>query len=669
MKALFRFLKDLYSGPFQATLVFSFTLVAAVTIGIGAWVISATIQSYLSEAMDQRITRDINLAETFYDLKLRQLAGIADRLSLHPVVIDNLEAASQGDTQALEAIDIEVQNKGRGLALGGNYVIAILDIEGKVVDGRLITPSGDQRPLISYGNWTTLPVIRKALDEGIEIAATEVIPENLLAQIGLAEQAHIELIDTPRAAEQPFDSREGSAGLALVAVAPIKANSRFEGTALVFHMFNNDFSLVDQIKEAAQIDTATIFFGDLRVSTNVMTEDGKRAVGTRVSQEVENVVLKTGQEYVGTAFVVNDNYITRYEPLRDHTQKIVGMIYVGARQSTFLSLLNTVDRRISLVAFLTVLLTFLLATPVSRMITRPLKELRELSTTSQWVADGNLDARAPVTTGGEVGQLASSFNNMLDTLQMTQDQLVQSEKLASLGQLAAGVAHELNNPLATILLFSDILLNESNPDDQHRTDLETIVRETQRCKTIVASLLDFARQHQVEVQELDLNALIRTIVNIEQRREVYTSVEIVEELNPDIPTIQADPAQLQAVFINLMSNAVEAMPQGGKLTIRTQPGPPGMVFVVLEDTGVGIPPENLAKLFTPFFTTKPIGKGTGLGLAITYGIIKMHRGQINVQSRVGKGTSFSFQLPIRLSTNRNAGHTIPDRTEPEELIG
>jgi two-component system NtrC family sensor kinase len=535
MKAFIRWLKDLYSGPFQATLVFSFTLVAAVTIGIGAWVISATIQNYLSEAMDERITRDINLAETFYDLKLRQLSGIANRLALHPVVIDNLEAASQRETQALNAIDIELLNKGRGLTLGGNYFIAILDAEGNVVAGRLITPNGDQQPLISYGNWANLPVIHQALDEGIEFATTEVLPENLLAQLGLAEQAHIELIDTPRAAEQPFDSREGSAGLALVAVAPIKANSRFEGTALVFHMFNNDFSLVDQIKKAAQIDTVTIFFGDLRVSTNVMTEDGKRAVGTRVSQEVEEVVLKTGQEYIGTAFVVNDNYITRYEPLRDHTQKIVGMLYVGARQSTFLSLLNTVDRRISLVTFLTVLLTFLLATPVSRIITRPLKELRELSSTSQWVAEGNLNARAPATAGGEVGQLASSFNNMLDTLQMTQDQLVQSEKLASLGQLAAGVAHELNNPLATILLFSDILLNESNPDDQHRADLETIVRETRRCKTIVASLLDFARQHQVEAQELDLNGLIRTIISIEQKREGYTSVEIGQELDPELP--------------------------------------------------------------------------------------------------------------------------------------
>jgi two-component system NtrC family sensor kinase len=118
-----------------------------------------------------------------------------------------------------------------------------------------------------------------------------------------------------------------------------------------------------------------------------------------------------------------------------------------------------------------------------------------------------------------------------------------------------------------------------------------------------------------------------------------------------------------------MSNAVEAMPQGGKLTIRTHPGPSGMVSVVVDDTGVGIPPENLAKLFTPFFTTKPIGKGTGLGLAIIYGIIKMHRGQINVQSKVGSGTSFTIQLPIHLPNTGNAGYTSLNRTKPEALIG
>jgi len=669
MKSILRYLKDLYSGPFQATLVFSFTLVAAVTIGIGSWVISITIENYLADAMDDRIARDFHLADTFYQIKLKQISGIASRLSTHPIVTENLDAASQGQRQAMDAIHIELTNKGEGLTLGGNHITAILDAEGRMVAGHLISINGEQTPLVSGSNWQDLHFIEEALQNGLSIWATEVIPMELLTQVGMAEQAYVPLIDTPRAAEQLFDSREGKAGLALVGVSPILRDGRIVGAAMVTHILNNDFTLVDQIRDAALIDTVTIFFGDLRVSTNVMDEDGKRAVGTRVSKEVGDIVLHQGQEYIGTAFVVNKDYITRYEPLRNHDQEIVGMLYAGTQQSEFLRLLSTVDQRISLVAFLTVLLTFLLATPVSRTITQPLKELRQLSNTSRRVSRGDLNARAPLTSGGEVGELAASFNNMLDTLQATQEQLIQSEKLASLGQLAAGVAHELNNPLSTILLFSDVLLRESEPDDQHRSDLETIARETQRCKTIVGSLLDFARQHQVEAQDLNLNAFIETIIDIEKKHERYAGVAIKTELAPDNPSIQADPAQLQAVFTNLMTNAAEAMSEGGQLTIQTTPGPIGRITITIEDTGEGILPENLPKLFTPFFTTKPVGKGTGLGLAIVYGIVKMHRGQIDIQSEVGKGTTVTIQLPIQLGDINHIAPSSRKQTGGPDLIG
>jgi two-component system NtrC family sensor kinase len=648
MNSFVRYIKDLYSGPFQATLVISFTLVAALTIGVGTWVISRTIDTYLAEAMEERITRDMHLAETFYNLKLHQLSGIASRLSLHPHVIGSIEAANQGDQQALEIIDDEIYNKGLGLTLGGNHFIVVLNTEGEVLIGRLITSEGDQIPLISGGNWSELPIFSQVQGQDIATASTEVIPEMLLAQVGAADQAYIELIDTPRAAPQLFDPREGRAALALVGVAPIWNDRQLLGEVLVFHMFNNDFTLVDQIQDAAQIDIATIFFGDLRVSTNVMTEIGERAIGTRVSQEVGDIVLYDGQEYVGSAFVVNENYITRYKPLRDHAEKIVGMLNVGARQTFFLRLINTFDQQVALVAFLMVFLTLVLATPVSRRITRPLKELRELSRTSHRVADGELNARAPIIVGGEVGQLASAYNEMLDTLQSTQDQLVRRENLASLGQLAAGVAHELNNPLATVLLYADIMLRELSDDDPRRSDLEIIMRETNRCKNTVASLLDFARQHQVEAQEMDLNALLESIIETEKQHDAYDGIDIQMELDPSLPAIHADPAQLRTVFINLLSNAVEAMSSSGTITIKTAPTPTDMVTVIVKDTGEGIAPEYLSKIYTPFFTTKPVGKGTGLGLAITYGVVKMHRGQIQVDSQFGKGTTFTITLPIRV---------------------
>jgi signal transduction histidine kinase len=176
-----------------------------------------------------------------------------------------------------------------------------------------------------------------------------------------------------------------------------------------------------------------------------------------------------------------------------------------------------------------------------------------------------------------------------------------------------------------------------------------IVREATRCKTIVNDLLNFSRQNEILAQDTDLNAMLSELAREQRRQELYSQVEIVTDLEPDLGTIQADPLQLHQVFINLMNNAAEAMPHGGELILRTRKGPaPGFVTIEIEDTGSGISEEDMKKIFTPFFTTKPIGKGTGLGLAIIYGIVKMHRGRIDVQSEVDKGTTFTITLHEQL---------------------
>jgi two-component system NtrC family sensor kinase len=484
--------------------------------------------------------------------------------------------------------------------------------------------------------------------------------------VDLSDQARISLLDTPRASPILFDVREGSAGLALVSASGIdNAKGETLGCVLDFQLLNNDFTLVDRIKEVAGIDTATIFFGDLRVSTNVLDSDGNRAIGTRVSQEVSDYVLMQGQQIVGPAFVVNEEYITRYDPLRNHLGEVIGILYVGAKQASFQRLVRDFNQQISLVAIGTVLLTIIITTPVSRMITRPLDQLKVLVAANRQVAEGDMTVRVPVEASGEVGLLESSFNSMLDTLQNTQDQLVQSEKLASLGQLAAGVAHELNNPLGTILLYSDLLRKECDPNSTYAEDLDIILSETKRCKGIVAALLEFARQNQVIAQPTDLNSLILKVVELQIKNCEALSVQVHLKLYPKLPKIQADPAQIHQVLVNLIENALDAMPDGGQLFIRTKKEPEGMVTVDFEDTGMGISAEHLSKLYTPFFTTKPVGKGTGLGLAIIYGIIKMHRGQIFVHSELNRGTKFSIQLPIKLlgvqnveSSNLNIIETI-----------
>jgi signal transduction histidine kinase len=248
-------------------------------------------------------------------------------------------------------------------------------------------------------------------------------------------------------------------------------------------------------------------------------------------------------------------------------------------------------------------------------------------------------------------------------LQDTQQQLIQSEKLASMGQLAAGVAHEINNPLGSILLYADMMLKESQDGSQHWTDLKMIVDEAIRCKHIVGDLLNFARQNQVLARDTDLSALVRTMTEELQGQPIFAPVEFRMDLDPGLPTIEADPSQLRQVLINLMVNAAEAMASGGTLTLTTRRSGTDQAVVTVSDTGGGIPEENLSKLFTPFFTTKPIGKGTGLGLAIVYGIVKMHRGQVQVQSQPGKGTTFTITLPLRLPTDG------PPASEQQKLTG
>jgi signal transduction histidine kinase len=220
------------------------------------------------------------------------------------------------------------------------------------------------------------------------------------------------------------------------------------------------------------------------------------------------------------------------------------------------------------------------------------------------------------------------------------------------------VAHEINNPLGTIMLLSDVLYKEASEQDPRRDDLEMITEQARRCKGIVFDLLSFARQNRVMAQETDVNQLIGSIITEETTREEYDNIEVVQALHPHLPIIRADADQLRQCLVNLMTNAADAMAEnGGTLTISTRQPDAQHVEIAVSDTGMGMSDEVQSKLFTPFYTTKPPGKGTGLGLSIIYGIVKMHRGDIRVRSQEGKGSEFAVVLPIRLpDVDRIGGH-------------
>ena len=490
-------------------LVAGFALTAAITVAVATLVTYKVINDYLVEAQDRRVGRDMDLAEAFYQLKLDETAAISMRMARDERVIQHLLAASQGQPEAIQIIDEQIIHKITVPTVGGTYLLAVLDAQGNMVAGRALRTNGDLSPVFTKGSWGDLPIVQDVLSSGVGTAATEIIPAEFLAQVGLDGQARVDLMDTPRAAPEPFDPREGTAGLALTAVHPVQGeDGTVTGAVLAAYLFNNDFTLVDRIQEVAGVDTVTIFFGDLRVSTNVLDEAGKRAIGTRVSQEVFDQVLVNGEGFTGPAFVVNQWYITRYEPLYDHQGQVVGSLYVGAKTGFlptiggFVPGSGSSHRRghgspghahchpAGLVY---------LPSPDG-----PGHRRRETVTQGDW------SVRVPANGRGEMGVLARSFNTMVETLQDTQERLVQKEKLASVGQLAAGVAHEINNPLGTVLLYADILHKETPEDnEQQREDLQMIVREATRCKAIVNDLLNFSRQNEVLAQETDLNDLLR----------------------------------------------------------------------------------------------------------------------------------------------------------------
>ncbi len=636
----------LFGGSMRMLLIASFSLIAAFTLIIGALSISRIIGDYLSIAEDEQVDRDMKLADVFYQQRLQEIYGITYHMANNPWVLKNFQSALGQEPQALEAILQEAALNLVSPHCTCTNMVVFLDRDGNLVAGEIRPAYEDATYPVYQGSFATLPIIQSALSQVKSYAATEILDVEILAQVRLEDKVRIGLVPTDRAAPQLFDRREGQAGLSLVSVHPLKdASDNLLGAVMSAYIFNNDFTLVDQIKDIAGIDTVTIFFGDLRVSTNVLNEDGSRAVGTRVSQEVYDTVLVKGETYQGRAFVVNQWYITRYEPLYDHLGDIVGSLYVGSQVSAFEALIRTFNQRVAVIALISVALAAVIAVPISAIIISPIIELVKAN---QQLSSGDLAVRVPDYGKGALGTLGRSFNELASTLDHTQQELLRQEKLASIGQLAAGVAHEINNPLGTILLLGDVLHNQTPEDTPEREDLKIMVDEAMRAKRIVADLLNFARQQEVLAQETDLHALIRQVVAALKVQPVFNQVEILMEFTDSLPSIQADPDQLQQVFINLMNNAAEAMQGQGTITLKTALVDQLWVEIKVTDTGPGISKENMGKLFTPFFTTKEVGKGTGLGLSIVYGIIKLHRGQIAVQSEVGQGTTFMITLPLRL---------------------
>lgn len=350
-------------------------------------------------------------------------------------------------------------------------------------------------------------------------------------------------------------------------------------------------------------------------------------------------------------------------------QKVLGVLDIGMSLADVDEEIKGAQNKMiffAVIAFLVISITISIS--INRYVSRP---VRELVKGTKKVAEGNLSYSIATKGKDEIAQLASSFNQMTlglkkadeklidwgktleqkvqqrtEELRKTENQLIQSDKVASLGKLAAGVAHEINSPLTGILTYSSLLLQAKREGDPEREDLEVIVNETDRCKKIVKGLLDFARQTEPLKTLSDINEVIGKSIDLISHQASLQNVKIERRVKPDLPRTMIDVRQIQQVFINILLNAIEAMPKGGTLTVSSGIEDE-MMALRFTDTGVGIPEENLPKILDPFFTTKEQGKGTGLGLSVSYGIIERHRGKLEVKSQVGKGTTFTVKLPIK----------------------
>ena len=506
-------------------------------------------------------------------------------------------------------------------------------------------------------------LIGRVLQRHEPVAATCVVTADQLSKESpaLAERARFEIVPTPKARRRV--EREETSGLMMRAAAPIlDLENRFVGVVYGGVLLNRNFEIVDKIKQTVfqgvkyhgeDIGAATIFQDDLRISTNAKNVDGSRALGSRAAEDVYTEVVGRGGHWGGRAYAVNAWYLIASEPIRDLNDRIIGMLSLGVREEKY-----TDTRLKATAAFVAITLTGGAASMcLFYFIARNISvSVHKLVLASREVARGNLDARVAIASQDELHELADTFNSMASSLkkrdeklkEFARNKIMQSERLAVIGQLAAGVAHEMNNPLTGIVTYSHLLLERADVRDSTKEFLRKIATQADRCRGIVRGLLDFSRPKKPDKRSCNLNLVLQECVSLVENQSLFHNIKVEKNFQRNLPLVVADPSLIQQVFMNLIINAAEAMDGNGRMDLTTRLEPDGeFVEILFADSGHGISEENQERIFDPFFTTKEVGHGTGLGLAISFGIVKEHEGTIAVESEPGKGATFTVRLPAR----------------------
>ncbi|ODM45831.1 two-component sensor histidine kinase [Ruegeria sp. PBVC088] len=530
---------------------------------------------------------------------------------------------------------------------------------------------------------STWPVILDAL-EGEWHSAIDILSAEDLDALsgGLATKAAVPLVETQAAV--PTDRKVEDRGLIIHSAAPATLTGGARGALVGGRLLNRNLDFIDTINalvyrekslpEGSQ-GTATLFLEDVRVSTNVRLFEGVRALGTRVSAEVRRDVLDNGDTWLDHAFVVNDWYISAYEPLVDSRGTRVGMLYVGFLETPF--------REAKTYSIIGIAVLFLLIATVSvpiflRWVGRIFKPLERMTQTIEKVDAGQLEARnKPGNARGEIAQVARRFDGLLDGIQerdrqlrdwadslerkvdertrelqsaiheleLATEQLIISEKLAAVGEITASVAHEINNPIAVIQGNLDVSRRLLAGDlKKVKTEFSLIDEQIYRISVMVSKLLQFAKPEEYHVATESVLAVeaVSDCLLLTRHQIENAEIDVITCLESE-RYVFINRTELQQVIVNLMLNAAHAMANGGTLRLTVRDEGEG-VAILVEDTGHGIRPEDLKRIFDPFFTTKQ-ADGTGLGLSISQKIVKRAGGEITAQSSTQGGSCFKVFLP------------------------
>ena len=532
----------------------------------------------------------------------------------------------------------------------------------------------------------------KALNGQASVGVEIYSPAELLKEdLKLQQLVQLPLVETPRA--RPSNRKKEDRAMVIRALYPVK-DSRGELVALLDGgvLLNGNFEFVDAIRDLAyapqslpdgSIGTVTVFLDDVRITTNVPLKEGERALGTRVSDEVRSKVLDNGSTWIDRAFVVNDWYVSSYEPILDIDGNRVGMLYAGFLEKPFRDQLWNALGVLVLMFLGLMLLSAWMAIRGARKIFKPIEKMSEVVHATK---EGGAKRVGLIESRDELGTLSREFDDMLDQLQernrviqqwadsledqvdartaelkqknqdleksilllrQTRQQLVVAEKLAALGELTAGVAHEINNPTAVMLGNLDIMVDELGANAAPvQKEIDLIIEQIYRIKDIINRLLQYAHPDKYSgyISAIEVNTLIKDTLELVNHLRQQDTLEIQLDLEATL-VIEINPQELQQVLVNLLVNAIHALPKyEGKVLIKSRNWNDKGVVISVIDNGQGIPEEHLKQIFNPFFSTKGQGEGTGLGLSISYGLVRSYGGNITVESTAGNGSEFTIWL-------------------------